>query len=156
MTDSIGARLRERGIVLPAAPVPVANYVPWVLAGDLVFVAGQLPLVDGELRFQGRLGENVSVSEGQEAARLCALNLLAQVQAACGGSLDRVRRVVRLGVFVASADDFQQQPQIANGASDLMVEVFGDDGRHARAAVGVNVLPRGAAVEVEGVFQIVP
>lgn len=156
MAGEIEQRLQELGIELPNAAAPAANYVPYVVSGPLVFCAGQLPVWNGELRCKGRLGEGVSVEDGQAAARLCALNLLAQLKAACGGDLDRVRRVVRLGVFVASADGFADQPKVANGASDLMVEVFGDKGKHARAAVGVNALPLGVAVEAEGTFEIAP
>ncbi len=154
MTGRIEARLAELGITLPQAAAPAANYVPWVVAGDLVFVAGQITLWNGELKFLGRLGAEFGVEQGQEAARLCGLNLIAQVKAAAGGDLDRVRRVVRLGGFVACIDGFKDQPKVVNGASDLMVQVFGDAGRHARAAVGVNALPLGVAVEVEGVFQL--
>ncbi|GAB4176440.1 MAG: RidA family protein [Thalassobaculales bacterium] len=154
MTGRIEARLAELGITLPQAAAPAANYVPWVVAGDLVFVAGQITLWNGELKFLGRLGAEFGVEQGQEAARLCGLNLIAQVKAAAGGDLDRVRRVVRLGGFVACVDGFKDQPKVVNGASDLMVQVFGDAGRHARAAVGVNALPLGVAVEVEGVFQL--
>lgn len=154
MTGRIEARLAELGITLPQAAAPAANYVPWVVAGDLVFVAGQITLWNGELKFLGRLGAEFGVEQGQEAARLCGLNLIAQVRAAAGGDLDRVRRVVRLGGFVACVDGFKDQPKVVNGASDLMVQVFGDAGRHARAAVGVNALPLGVAVEVEGVFQL--
>jgi enamine deaminase RidA (YjgF/YER057c/UK114 family) len=154
MAGDIERRLRELGIDLPAAAAPAANYVPFIVAGSVVYCAGQLPVWNGELRYSGRLGEGVSLEEGQAAARLCALNLIAQVKAACDGDLDRVLRVLRLGVFVNSADAFTDQPRVANGASDLMVEVFGDTGRHARSAVGVNVLPLGVAVEVDGIFEI--
>lgn len=154
MAASIETRLAELGIVLPA-PAPVAgNYVPWVVTRGLVFVSGQLPLVDGVLRYQGRLGEDKGLEEGYQAARLCGLNLLGQLRAACGGSLDRVARVVRLGGFVTCAADFTQHPKVINGASDLMAEVFGEAGRHARAAVGCPSLPLGALVEVDGVFEI--
>lgn len=154
MAGDIERRLRERGIELPAAPPPAANYVPFTVAGPLVYCAGQLPMWNGELRYRGRVGETVSVEEGQAAARLCGLNLVAQVKAACGGDLDRVVSVVRLGVFVNSTSSFTDQPRVANGASDLMAEVFGEAGRHARSAVGVNVLPLGVSVEVDGIFEI--
>jgi enamine deaminase RidA (YjgF/YER057c/UK114 family) len=156
MAGDIERRLRELGLELPNAAAPAANYAPYAISGALVFCAGQLPVWNGELRHRGWLGEDVSLEEGQAAARLCGLNLIAQVKAACGGDLDRVRRVVRLGVFVSSAGAFTDQPKVANGASDLMVEVFGDRGRHARAAVGVNVLPLGVPVEVEGTFELAP
>jgi enamine deaminase RidA (YjgF/YER057c/UK114 family) len=154
LVENIERRLRERGIELPSASAPAANYVPFIVAGEKVFCAGQLPVWEGELRYKGRLGEDVCIEHGQEAARLCGLNLLAQVRMACDGNLSRVRRVIRLGVFVNSADGFIDQPKVANGASDLMVEVFGEAGRHARSAVGVNVLPLGVSVEVDGIFEI--
>ena len=156
MAGDIEQRLRERGIELPGAPAPAANYVPFLISGNLVFCAGQLPMWGGQIRHKGRLGEDVSIEDGQAAGRLCGLNLVAQVKAACDGDLARVRRVVRLGVFVNSTPTFTDQPKIANGASDLMVEIFGEAGRHARSAVGVNVLPLGVAVEVDGIFEIAP
>ena len=151
MTTHLDRRLDELGITLPAAAAPVAAYVPTVLANGLLHVSGQLPFRDGKV-VTGRLGDDVDVAGGQAAARLCGLMLLAQVQAAVG--LDRVERVVKLGVFINSAGDFTQQPEVANGASELMQDVFGEAGRHARAAVGVPALPRGAAVEVDAVFAI--
>ena len=149
---SIEDRLNELGITLPEAAAPVAAYVPIVLANGLLHVSGQLPFRDGQV-VTGRLGEDVEVEGGQAAARLCGLMLLAQVRAAVG-ALDRVERVVKLGVFVNCTAGFTRQPEVANGASELMQEVFGDAGRHARAAVGVPALPRGAAVEVDAVFQV--
>ena len=154
MTGRIEARLNELGIELPQAAAPVANYVPAVRSSDLLFVAGQICQWNGERRFVGKLGRDISLEEGQQAARLCALNILAQVKAAIGGDLDRILRCVRLGAFIQCTDDFKQQPQVANGASDVMVEVLGDAGRHARAAVGVNALPGGVAVEVDAVFEV--
>ncbi|MEE8214865.1 MAG: RidA family protein [Alphaproteobacteria bacterium] len=153
MTDAIESRLNELGITLPEPAPAVANYLPVARAGGLLFVSGQLPLDGGKVAWTGRLGEALDIDEGRQAARLCAINMLAQLRGALDGELDRVRRVVRLGGFVASAEDFIDQPQVINGASDLMVEVFGEAGRHARAAVGVNVLPLGAAVELEGLFE---
>ena len=150
---SIEARLAELGIGLPKAAAPAANYVPFVHHGGLLHIAGQIPFrADGSLVL-GRLGETMDVATGQAAARLCGLGILAQAKAALG-SLDRVARILKLGVFVASTVDFTQQPEVANGASDLMVEVFGDIGRHARSAVGVPVLPRGVAVEVDAVIAV--
>jgi enamine deaminase RidA (YjgF/YER057c/UK114 family) len=154
MTGTIEARLAENGITLPNAAAPAGNYVAYVVSGTQVFISGQLPLVDGTTRFNGKLGESVSVEDGQKAARLCGLNLIAQLKAACGGDLDRVTRVIRLGGFVNSAPDFTDQPKVINGASDLMVEVFGEIGKHARAAVGAASLPLGVSVEVEGLFEI--
>ena len=154
MTGKIDARLKELGIELPDAPTPVASYVPFVITGSLVFVSGQVTIWNGELKFIGRLGENIALEEGQQGARICGLNLIAQVRAACDGDLDRVKRCVKLTVFVNSAADFTDHPKVANGASDLMAEVFGDAGRHARAAIGVASLPLGCAVEAEAVFEI--
>lgn len=154
MAGRIEARLKELKIELPQAAAPVANYVPAVRSGDLLFIAGQICQWNGERRFLGKLGGEISLEQGQEAARLCALNILAQARNALGGDLDRIIRCVRLGAFVNSRDDFIQQPQVANGASNVMVEVLGDAGRHARAAVGVNTLPGGVAVEVEAVFEV--
>jgi enamine deaminase RidA (YjgF/YER057c/UK114 family) len=128
--------------------------VPTVRSGDLLFVSGQVCQWNGERRFIGKLGAEISLEQGQEAARLCGLNLLAQAKSALGGDLDRILRCVRLGAFVNCTADFTQQPQVANGASNLMVEVLGDAGRHARAAVGVNALPGGVAVEVDAVFEV--
>ena len=154
MAGRIEARLADLKVELPQAAMPVANYVPAVRSGDLLFVAGQICQWNGERRFVGKLGATISLEQGRDAARLCALNILAVAKSALGGDLDRVLRCVRLGAFVNSSDDFTEQPQVANGASDLVVEVFGDAGRHARAAVGVNALPGGVAVEVEAVFEV--
>lgn len=153
MTGKIAARLQELGITLPAAPAPAANYVPCVQAGGLLFVSGQISADDSGL-IRGRLGADMDVAAGAAAARRCGLALIAQAQAALGGDLDRIERVVKLTGFVRSTDDFIDQPEVVNGASDLMVEVFGDAGRHARAAVSTNALPRGVAVEVEAVFAV--
>jgi len=152
MSGKIEARLKELGIELPQAAAPAANYVPFVISGKLLFVSGQLPMAGGKPAVTGVLGAGVTLAEGQRAARLCAVNIIAQAKAALG-DLDRVTRIVRLGGFVASAPDFTDQPKVVNGASDLMVEVFGDAGRHARAAVGVNVLPLGTAVEVDAIIE---
>ena len=149
---SIDARLSELNITLPAAPAPAANYVPAVQSGNLLFVSGQIP-AGPEGLIRGRLGADLDVAAGAQAARACGLALLAQARAALG-SLDRVARVVQLTGFVASTPDFTDQPEVVNGCSDLMVEVFGDKGRHARAAVSAPALPRGVAVEVEAVFEI--
>jgi enamine deaminase RidA (YjgF/YER057c/UK114 family) len=154
MVGAIDRRLAELGIELPRAAAPVANYVPFVVTGNQVFVSGQLPVVGGEVRYRGRLGDGMSLDDGYQAARACALNILAYVKEACGGELDRVARCVKLGGFVASTPDFTDQPKVVNGASDLMVEVFGDNGRHARFAVGTAALPLGVAVEVDAVFEI--
>ncbi|MHA7820373.1 MAG: RidA family protein [Erythrobacter sp.] len=148
---SVENRLEELGIALPAAAAPVASYVPLVVQGGFAYVSGQLPFVDGKV-VTGRLGDDVDLERGMAAARACGLMILAQLKAA--GLLDKVERVVKLGVFVNSTGDFTDQPKVANGASDLMFEVFGEKGRHARAAVGVPVLPLGAAVEVDAVIAV--
>ncbi|TCD06863.1 RidA family protein [Erythrobacteraceae bacterium CFH 75059] len=148
---SIAARLEQLGIVLPQAAAPVASYQPLVVHGGLVHLSGQLPFVEGEL-VTGRLGADVDLAEGQRAARACGLMILAQLSA--HDLLERVARVVKLGAFVASAPEFHDQPKVANGASDLMFEVFGEQGRHARSAVGVAVLPLNAAVEVDAIVAL--
>ncbi|MCW5700425.1 MAG: RidA family protein [Rhodospirillales bacterium] len=153
MTGHIDARLAELGIVLPKSAAPVAAYVPSVVSGNLVFVSGQIPIRDGDILYKGRLGDGVTVEDGYQAARLCGLNLLAQVRDAVG-DLDRVRRVVKLGGFVACVPEFSDHPKVINGASDLMIDVFGETGRHARFAVGAPSLPLGVAVEVDGVFEV--
>ncbi len=154
MAGTIDARLAELGIELPEAAAPAANYVPYVISGNLVFVAGQVTLLNGEFKFVGKLGQEFGVDEGYQAARLCGLNLIAQAKAAAGGDLDRIKRVVRLGGFVNSTPDFTDQPKVVNGASDLMAEVFGEAGQHARAAVSAVSLPLGVAVEVDGIFEL--
>lgn len=154
MAGKIDAHIKSLGLNLPAASVPVANYVPFVRSGNLVFVSGQLPLQDGAVKYVGLVGAGVTQEEAYEAAKLCGLNLIAQAKAACGGDLDRVTRVVKLTGFVAAGPQFTDQPKVINGASDLMVQVFGDAGRHCRAAVGAPSLPRGAAVEIEAVFEV--
>jgi enamine deaminase RidA (YjgF/YER057c/UK114 family) len=153
MSGAIDKKLEELGIELPTPAAPIANYVGFVRTGRLLFVSGQLCLAGGELAAKGKLGAQVTVEEGQAAARACAINVLAQVKAALG-DLDKVIRVVRLGGFINSAPDFVDGPKVMNGASDLMVAVFGDKGRHARTTVGVAALPVGAAVEVEGTFEV--
>ena len=154
MTGQIDARLAELGIEIPEAVAPVANYVGHVVSGNLVFVSGQVPIAGGQAQYVGKLGAEVSLEDGQAAARLCAVNIIAQLKAACGGDLDRVVRVVKLGGFVNSTPEFTDQPKVVNGASDLMVEVFGDKGRHSRAAVSAGSLPLGVAVEVEAGAEI--
>ncbi len=153
MADRIEARLRELDLTLPDAPAPAANYVPWVRTGDLVFVSGQISQDSGGL-IRGRLGADMDAAAGAAAARRCAVSLLAQVRAACGGDLDRVVRAVKLTGFVNSTPDFTDQPKVINGCSDLLVEVFGDAGRHARSAVSAASLPLGVAVEIEAIFQV--
>ena len=154
MSGRIEARLRELGIELPQASAPAANYVPYVRTGDLLFISGQLPIWNGERRFKGKLGREITIEQGQEAARLCGFNALAHLKNALDGDLDRVLRCVRLGGFVNCVESFTEQPQVVNGCSNLMADVLGDRGRHARTAVGVNVLPFDLAVEVESLFEV--
>jgi len=151
--NSIDTHLRESGIILPEPAAPVAAYVPVVIHGGLAYVSGQLPFDTSGAVMTGRMGAGYDLALGQQAAERCGLMILAQLRAALG-SLDRVERIVKLGAFVARTDDFTDQPKVANGASDLMVRVFGDAGRHARAAVGVPALPLGAVVEVDAIVAI--
>jgi enamine deaminase RidA (YjgF/YER057c/UK114 family) len=154
MAGTIEKKLAELGIVLPEPAAPVANYVPFVRTGNFMVMSGQICFgLDGKLVAKGKLGAGVSIEDGQKAARACAINLLAQIKAGLG-DLDKVARVVRLGGFINSAPDFVDGPKVMNGASDLMVAVFGDKGRHARSTVGVASLPLDAAVEVEGAFEV--
>ncbi|MCF8480296.1 MAG: RidA family protein [Rhodospirillum sp.] len=151
---SIEARLAELGLTLPEAAAPVGAYVPWVIENGLVVMSGQITMRDGAPQYLGKLGQDIDIETGQAAARLCAINLLSQLKVACGGDLNRVRQVVRLGGFVNCIPEFIAHAQVINGASELMVDVFGDKGRHARAAVGCASLPLGVSVEVEGLFAI--
>ena len=153
MAEIVVDRLKALGIELPAPAAAAANYIATRRSGDLLVVAGQLPMEAGVVKYKGKLGGGVSVEDGQAAARLCAINILAHVQAACG-DLERVVACIRLGGFVACTPDFTDHPKVINGASDLMVAVLGDAGRHARAAVGAPSLPFDAAVEVEGMFEL--
>jgi enamine deaminase RidA (YjgF/YER057c/UK114 family) len=154
MAGKIDARLAELNVELPAAAAPAANYVPYVVTGKLIMVSGQIPVSGGEIKGIGKVGRDMTTEDAAGIARICALNLIAQAKAACGGDLDKIARVVKLGGFVNCVDDYAEQPEVVNGASNLMVDVFGEAGRHARFAVGTNALPRGVAVEVEGVFEI--
>ncbi len=154
MAGKIDAHLQDLGITLPEPATPVANYVPYVKTGNLIFVSGQVPVEGGELKYVGKLGAGVSLEDGQAAARLCGINIISQLKAALDGDLDRVVRIVKLGGFVNSTPDFAQQPQVVNGVSDLMVEVFADKGKHARAAVSAGALPSGVAVEVDAVVEV--
>ena len=154
MAGTIEANLAKLGITLPTPAAPVANYIAYNIVGNLLVVSGQIPFVDGKVAFTGKVGGALSIEQGQEAARVCFINLVAQVKAACGGDLDRVKRVVRLGGFIAAGPDFTQHALVMNGASDMAVAVFGDAGRHARTTIGVPSLPADAAVEVEGMFEI--
>jgi enamine deaminase RidA (YjgF/YER057c/UK114 family) len=150
----IDKRLEQLGISLPSPPAPVASYIPYVTTGNLVFISGQVTLAADGLKYVGVVGKDLSLEDGRAAARLCAINVLAQLKGAASGDLDRVRRCVKLGVFINAIPEFTQHPEVANGASDLIQDVFGETGRHARAAVGAGSLPRNVAVEVEAVFEI--
>ena len=154
MAGQVDARLKELGVSIPVAAAPAANYVPYTIAGNLVYVSGQVPFVDGKIAFQGKVGEDFSTEEAAECAKVCALNIVAQVKAACEGDLDKVVRCVKLGGFVNCIDGFGEQPKVINGASDMMVDIFGDKGRHARFAVGTNALPMNVAVEIDAIFEI--
>lgn len=151
---TVEARLKELNITLPTPPAPVASYVPYVVSGKNLFISGQVTLTPEGLKYLGAVGKELSIEDGKAAARLCALNAIAQAKAACGGDLERIKRVVKLTVFVNSAAGFAQQPEVANGASDLFVEIFGEAGKHARSAVGAVSLPRNVATEVEAIFEI--
>lgn len=150
----IETRLQTLGIELPIQPPSAANYVPFVKTGTLIFISGQLPTWNRELKYIGKVGLDFSIEDGREAARLCALNVLSHLKAACEGDLNRIKRCVRLGGFVNSTDTFKDHPKVINGASDLIIEVFREKGRHARMAIGVNSLPFGTAVEVEALFEM--
>ncbi|PDT07534.1 MULTISPECIES: RidA family protein [unclassified Rhizobium] len=154
MSDEIAARLTEMGITLPEAAAPAANYVPYVISGNLLYISGQLPLEGGKIAVAGHLGKTVDVARGQRGAELCAINILAQAKAALGGDLGRIRRVIKLNGFVASAPDFVEQHLVINGASNLIAGVLGEAGKHARAAVGMAALPLNAAVEIDAIMEI--
>lgn len=155
MSNTIDARLAELGIELPDPATPAANYVPFTVSGNTVYISGQITIWNGEVKYIGRIGEDFGVEDGIQASRLCALNLLAQLKVACAGNLDRVTRVLKIGGFVNCTPDFTEMPQVINGASNLMGDVFGPEiGAHARFAVGAPSLPRGIATEVDGIFEI--
>ena len=154
MVNIIDQRLKELSIELDEASVPAGSYVPYVVTNNLVFISGQLPFINGELTIKGRVGENVTIDDAIKMSEACAKALLSQLKAACNGNLDRVKKVVKLGGFVASSPDFTDQPKVINGASDLIVNIFGDKGKHARFAVGVAALPLNVPVEIDGVFEI--
>lgn len=154
MQSAVEKKLTGMNIELPQSVMPAANYVPYTISGNLVYVSGTLPMKDGKPQDIGKLGKEFTVEQGQKTARLCCINILAHLRAACGGDLSRVKKVVRLGVFVNSAPGFTDQPKVANGASDMMVDLFGEAGKHARFAVGVSELPFGVAVEVDATFEI--
>ncbi len=151
---SIDQKLLELGIDLPTPTAPVANYVAFVKTGRLVSISGQIPMLDGKLAFEGKVDDTVSVDDARAAARLCGLNIIAQAKAACDGDLNRVKRIVKLGAFVNCTDGFSGQPHVINAASDLMVDVFGEAGRHSRSAVGTNALPLNVPVEIDALIEI--
>lgn len=154
MAGTIDDRLKQIGIELPTPPAPVASYVPYVRTGNLVFISGQVTLGPNGLEYVGVVGDTIDMDDAKKAARLCAVNVIAQLKAALGGRLDRVRQCVKVTGFVNAIPGFGNHPEVVNGASDLFVEVFGEAGRHARAAVGAGSLPRGVAVEVEAIFEV--
>ncbi|RAX42358.1 RidA family protein [Rhizobium tropici] len=154
MSDAIEGRLKELGIVLPEAAAPAANYVPYVISGNLLYLSGQLPMENGKIGVIGHLGKDVDVAGGQRAAELCAINILAQAKAALGGDLGRIRRLIKLNGFVASTPDFVEQHLVINGASNLLANILGEAGKHARAAVGMAALPLNAAVEIDAILEI--
>lgn len=151
---SIEAKIKELGLTLPKPAVSVANYVPFVVTGKLVSISGQIPMGPNGPQFIGKVGDNIPLEQAVDAAKLCALNIIAQLKQACDGDLERVKRVVRLGGFVNCIDGYGDQPKVINGASDLMVAIFGENGRHSRAAVGVNALPLGVAVEIDALIEL--
>ena len=147
--------MQELKITIPAAPTPAANYVPCIITKNLAFIAGQIPFQDGKITHTGKVGKDIDIATAKNIARICALNILGVLKENLNWDLSRVKKCVKLGIFVSCTDDFNQQPEVANGASDLMVEIFGDAGRHARFAVGTNSLPRNVPVEIDGVFEII-
>ena len=152
---SIAEKLQELGLELPSAAAPAANYVPYVISGNQLFISGQIPFLNGEAMHQGRVGDDLTKEQGAEAAKCCALNILGQANAAVGGDWSKIKRLVKLGAFVQSTPDFTDQPEVVNGASDLFVAAMGDAGKHARFAVSAAALPRGVAVEIDAIFELV-
>ena len=152
--DNIQNRLNKLGIILPEPVQPVANYVGYVQVGNLVYISGQVPILDGKVQFIGKVGADFNIEEGMKSSRLCGLNVLSQLKAACNGNLDKVKKCVQLSGFVHATSDFKDHPKVINGCSDLMVEVFDDAGQHSRAAVGVSSLPLGVATEVSAIFEL--
>ena len=150
----IDKRLKDLNIELPKPSAPAANYVPFVITGNIVYVSGQVPVINGKMNYIGILGDNLEIDEGYKAARICGLNLISQVHIATGNQLNRIKQVIKLGGFVNSTTNFNDQPQVINGASDLMVEIFGNAGKHARFAVSAPSLPLGVSVEVDGIFEL--
>jgi len=152
--NSIDKKLETLGITIPDAPSPAANYIPYVISGNLVFIAGQVPFENGKINYTGKVGKDIDINKAKEVAKICGLNVISVLKNAVNGDLSKVKKCVKLGIFVSCTSDFHQQPEVANGASDLMVQIFGENGKHARFAVGANSLPRNVPVEVDAIFEI--
>ena len=152
--NEIDKKLETLGITIPEAPSPAANYIPYVISGNLVFIAGQVPFENGQINYTGKVGKDIDINKAKEVAKICGLNVISVLKNAVKGDLSKVKKCVKLGIFVSCTNDFHQQPEVANGASDLMVEIFGENGKHARFAVGTNSLPRNVPVEVDAIFEI--
>ena len=152
--NDIDKKLKDLGITIPDAPSPAANYIPYVISGNLVFIAGQVPFENGKINYTGKVGKDIDINKAKEVAKICGLNVISVLKNAVKGDLSKVKKCVKLGIFVSCTSDFHQQPEVANGASDLMVEIFGENGKHARFAVGTNSLPRNVPVEVDAIFEI--
>ena len=152
--NEIDKKLETLGITIPDAPTPAANYIPYVISGNLVFIAGQVPFENGQINYTGKVGKDIDINKAKEVSKICALNVISVLKNAVNGDLSKVKKCVKLGIFVSCTNDFHQQPEVANGASDLMVDIFGEKGKHARFAVGTNSLPRNVPVEVDAVFEI--
>ena len=152
--NSIDKKLETLGITIPDAPSPAANYIPYVISGNLVFIAGQVPFENGKINYTGKVGKDIDINKAKEVAKICGLNVISVLKNAVNGDLSKVKKCVKLGIFVSCTSDFHQQPEVANGASDLMVAIFGENGKHARFAVGTNSLPRNVPVEVDAIFEI--
>jgi len=147
-------RLKELNIKIDKIPAPAANYLPYIKSGNQIFISGQLPVKNGEIAFKGKVGNEVTIEEAREAAKICAINIIANLKEACDGDLNKVKKCVKLGIFINAIDDFAQHPQIGNGASDLMVDIFAEKGKHSRFAVGVSSLPFNVPVEIDAIFEI--
>ena len=152
--NAIDNLLKNKNIIIPDAPFPAANYIPYVISDNLVFIAGQVPFENGKINYTGKVGKEINLDTAKKIAKICALNVLGVLKVAVNGNLAKVKKCVKLGIFVSCSDNFYQQPEVANGASDLIVEIFGENGKHARFAVGTNSLPRNVPVEVDAIFEI--
>tara|TARA_B100000686_G_C16805932_1_gene990410 strand:- start:13593 stop:14057 length:465 start_codon:yes stop_codon:yes gene_type:complete len=152
--NEIDNLLKNKNIIIPDAPFPAANYIPYVISDNLVFIAGQVPFENGKINYTGKVGKEINLDTAKKIAKICALNVLGVLKVAVNGNLAKVKKCVKLGIFVSCSDNFYQQPEVANGASDLIVEIFGENGKHARFAVGTNSLPRNVPVEVDAIFEI--